>query len=246
MPVARDGEQPLRVVAGDADRWRGPCLRSPPIPRVRGQDHVLSPTTGRRTPMKHWTDLFKLVVALLTLAVLLPAPAALAGSSADEIKNCPDQNWCSYHRTVDTAWRHSPLSQVNTTNVKQLRAAWIFQPGDPRMGLHSTPLVIDGHMYVSTNPPTVWKLNATTGEPIWAYVPKLDEAIVSRSFFAHTRGLAVGDGRVYMGLADGPLSALDEGTRKGISGGKLRGPKEDTAGDSGAATGVNANLLVMR
>src|SRR2546422_8287434 len=99
MPVARDGEQPLRVVAADADRWRGPCLRSPPIPRVRGQDHVLSPTTGRRTPMKHWTDLFKLVVALLTLAVLLPAPAALAGSSADEIKNCPDQNWCAYHRT---------------------------------------------------------------------------------------------------------------------------------------------------
>src|SRR3989441_452423 len=172
MPVARDGEQPLRVVAADADRWRGPCLRSPPIPRVRGQDHVLSPTTGRRTPMKHWTDLFKLVVALLTLAVLLPAPAALAGSSADEIKNCPDQNWCAYHRTVDTAWRHSPLTQVNTTNVKRLRPVWIFQPGDPRMGLHSTPLVIDGNMYVSTNPSTVWKLNATTGERIWAYVPK--------------------------------------------------------------------------
>src|SRR2546428_3339898 len=33
---------------------------------------------------------------------------SLAGSSADEIKNCPDQNWCAYHRTVDTAWRHSP------------------------------------------------------------------------------------------------------------------------------------------
>src|SRR2546427_2162617 len=119
MPVARDGEQPLWVVAGDADRWRGPCLRSHPIPRVRGRYHVLSPTTGRRTHMKHWTDLFKLVVALLALAVLLPAPAALAGSSADEIKNCPDQNWCAYHRTVDTAWRHSPLTQVNTTNVKR-------------------------------------------------------------------------------------------------------------------------------
>src|SRR2546428_7412520 len=56
-----------------------------------------------------------------------------------------------------------------------------------RMGLHSTPLVIDGNMYVSTNPSTVWKLNATTGERIWAYVPKMDDAIVSRSFFGHTR-----------------------------------------------------------
>src|SRR5437762_1594390 len=104
--------------------------------------------------MKHWIDhdLFKLVlvVALLVVAVVLPAPVARAGSSADDIKNCPDQNWCAYHRTVDTAWRHSPLTQVNAGNVKRLRPAWIFQPGDPRMGLHSTPLVIDGNMYVST------------------------------------------------------------------------------------------------
>src|SRR2546426_306971 len=199
--------------------------------------------------MTHWRDYAPLkwarVVVFLALAALLPPPAALAGSSADEIKNCPDQNWCSYHRTVDTAWRHSPLSQVNTTNVKQLRAAWIFQPGDPRMGLHTSPLVIDGYMYVSTNPSTVWKLNATTGERIWAYVPKLDEAIVSRSFFAHTRGLAVGDGRVYMGLADGRLAALDEGTGKVIWERQIVSSKKDTAGFSGAATFVNSNLLVM-
>src|SRR5256886_16337957 len=101
--------------------------------------------------MKHWTEqgLRKLArIALLLLAALMfptpfPTPAALAGSSADEIKNCADGNWCAYHRTVDTAWRHSPLTQVNTTNVKRLRPVWIFQPGDPRMGLHSTPLVID-------------------------------------------------------------------------------------------------------
>src|SRR2546429_8850806 len=168
-----------------------------------------------------------------------------SGSSADEIKNCPDQNWCAYHRTVDTAWRHSPLTQVNTTNVKRLRPVWIFQPGDPGMGLHRTPLVIDGNMYVSTNPSTVWKLNATTGERIWAYVPKMDDAIVSRSFFGHTRGLAIGDGRVYMGLADGRLVALDEGTGKVIWDRQIVNSKKDTAGFSGAATFVNAKLLVM-
>src|SRR2546429_4355145 len=63
-----------------------------------------------------------------------------SGSSADEIKNCPDQNWCAYHRTVDTAWRHSPLTQVNTTNVKRLRPVWIFQPGDPRSEEHTSEL----------------------------------------------------------------------------------------------------------
>src|SRR5256886_14850838 len=92
MPVARDGEH-LRVVAGDADRWRGPCLRSPPIPRARGRYHVLPPTTGRRTPMKHWTDRFKLGGALLALDGLVPPPAAPAGSSGDQIKEWPDHSW---------------------------------------------------------------------------------------------------------------------------------------------------------
>src|SRR5947208_5338299 len=98
------------------------------------------------------------------------------------------------------------------------------------MVLHTTPLVIDGYMYVSTNPSTVWKLNATTGERIWAYVPKLDDAIVSRSFFAHTRRLAVGDGRVYMGLADVRLAALDEGTGEVIWARQIVSSKKDTAG----------------
>src|SRR3989441_5172831 len=100
-------------------------------------------------------------------------------------------------------------------------------------------------MYVSTKPPTVWKLDATAVEPISDYVPKLDEAIVSRSFFAHTRGLAVGDGRVYMGLADGRLAALDEGTGKVIWERQIVSSKKDTAGFSVAAPFVNSNLIVM-
>ena len=195
--------------------------------------------------------MFRLLVQLgtvavcLAVAVLLAAPAAQAGSSANEIKNCPDQNWCSYHRTVDSAWRYSPLNQINTSNVKKLRPAWIFQPGDPRMGLHSTPLVIDGYMYVATNPSTVWKLNAVTGERVWAYVPKMDEAVVSRSFFAHTRGLSIGDGRVYMGTVDGRLVALDENTGQPIWDRQLVNSKKDTIGFSGAATFVGSDLLVI-
>jgi alcohol dehydrogenase (cytochrome c) len=182
---------------------------------------------------------------LLALTLVFAVGPALADSSAANIKNCPDQNWCAYHRTVDTAWRHSPLSQINTTNVSKLRPVWIFQPGDPRMGLHSTPLVIDGAMYISTNPSTVWKLNAATGERLWAYVPKMDEAVVSRSFFAHTRGLAVGDGRVYMGLADGRLVALNEKDGSVIWDRQVVNSKKETAGFSGAATFVSSDLMVI-
>ncbi len=67
---------------------------------------------------------------LIAAMMLCVAPMVLADSSADKIKNCPDGDWCSYHRTVDKAWRHSPLSEINTKNVKNLRPAWIFQPGE--------------------------------------------------------------------------------------------------------------------
>jgi hypothetical protein len=63
--------------------------------------------------MKH-RDVFKSLrklgwgAVLLTVALPFVSAPAFAGSSADEIKKCADANWCSYHRTVDTAWRHSP------------------------------------------------------------------------------------------------------------------------------------------
>jgi PQQ-dependent dehydrogenase (methanol/ethanol family) len=187
----------------------------------------------------------RLVAVWLAVAMLFASSAALADSSADKIKNCPPENWCAYHRTVDTAWRYSPLDQINAQNVKQLRPVWIFQPGEVRQGLHSTPLVIDGMMYVATNPSTVWKLNAATGERLWAYVPEMDEAVVSRTFFAHSRGLAIGDGRVYIGLADGRVIALDEKTGKVVWDRKLVNSQKDTAGFSGAGTFVNSDLFVI-
>ncbi len=182
---------------------------------------------------------------LLAVTVMFAATPALADSSAAMIKNCPDSNWCAYHRTTNKGWRHSPLDQINTQNVAQLRPAWIFQPGEVRQGLQSTPLVIDGMMYVATNPSTVWKLNAATGERIWAYVPEMDEAIVSRSFFSHTRGLSVGDGRVYMGLTDGRVVALDDKDGKVLWDRQLVNSKKDTAGFSGAGTFVSSDLFVI-
>jgi len=175
----------------------------------------------------------------------MAAPAALADSSADRIKNCPDGDWCAYHRTVDKAWRHSPLSEITKENVGDLKVAWMFLPGDERMGLQSTPLVVDGAMYLGTTPSNVWKIDAATGKRLWSYVPEMDEAIISRSFFAHTRGLTVGDGRVYMGRADGHVVALDENTGEVIWDVQLVDSSVDSAGFSGAGTFVSSDLLVI-
>jgi alcohol dehydrogenase (cytochrome c) len=73
----------------------------------------------------------------------------------------------------------------------------------------------------------------------------LDEAIVSRSFFAHTRGLSMGDGRVYMGRADGHVTALDENTGQVVWDKQLVDSSKESAGFSGAGTFVNSDLLVI-
>ncbi len=143
------------------------------------------------------------------------------------------------------AWRFSPLAEINKNNVSNLKVAWIFQPGESRQGLHSTPLVVDGAMYISTNPSTVWKLDAATGKRIWSYKPEMDEAIVSRSFFGHTRGLSIGDGRVYMGRADGHIVALDENTGEVVWDKQLVDSAKESAGFSGAGTFVSSDLLVI-
>ena len=113
------------------------------------------------------------------------------------------------------------------------------------MGSHATPLVVDGKMYVPTNPSTVWALDAATGERLWAYVPEMDEAVVSRSFFSHTRGVSIGDGRVYMGLVDGRIVALDENTGAVLWDKQIVDSAKITAGFSGAATFVNSDLMVI-
>jgi PQQ-dependent dehydrogenase (methanol/ethanol family) len=186
--------------------------------------------------------------ALVAFAVtgLCSAPSALfAASTADDIRNCADGNWCGYHRTVDTGFRHSPLTQINKDNVKDLKAAWMFQPGVRLQGMHSTPLAMNGTVYVATNPSTVWALNGATGARKWAYVPEMDDAVVARSFFAHTRGLTIGDGRVYMGRTDGHVVALNEDTGEVIWDKMLVDSAKESAGFSGAGTFVSADLLVI-
>ncbi|MBL26042.1 MAG: alcohol dehydrogenase [Rhodospirillaceae bacterium] len=186
-----------------------------------------------------------MATAAFTIAGAFAAPAAMADMSESAIQNCADQNWCAYHRTVDKAWRHSPLKQINKSNVTDLRPAWMFQPGEVRQGFQTTPLVVDGAMYVSSNPSTIWKLDAKTGERIWAYVPDMNEAVVSRTFFPHSRGFAVGGGRVYQGLADGRVVAISDEDGSVVWDKQLVDSAKDTAGFSGGGTYVSEDLFVI-
>src|SRR6202790_1058528 len=67
------------------------------------------------------------------------------------------------------SWRYSALDQINTTNVKSLTPAWMFQTGDYAENLQATPIVVDGVMYLITARARVFALDAAPGREIWRY-----------------------------------------------------------------------------
>ena len=184
-----------------------------------------------------------LALGAVALTLAFTAPVAVADSSLVTMKNCPNGDWCMYHRTYN-GWRHSPLKQINPCNVSKLRPAWIFQQGDARQGLHSTPLAIDGDVYLATNPSNVWKLDGESGKRLWSWQPELDEAVTSRSFFNHTRGLTIGDDRVYMGTSDGRIFAISMRDGSVIWENQVVDSQHDTAGFSGAGAFVGDLLII--
>src|SRR5258708_2402495 len=74
-------------------------------------------------------------------------------------------DWPHYGGT-QLSWRYSGLDQINTANVKNLAPAWIFQTGDYAENLASTPIVVDGVLYVISARAQVAALDAATGSVI--------------------------------------------------------------------------------
>ncbi|HML15423.1 MAG TPA: PQQ-dependent dehydrogenase, methanol/ethanol family [Bryobacteraceae bacterium] len=117
-------------------------------------------------------------------------------------------DWPSYGGT-HLAWRYSALDQINTANVKKLAPAWAFQTGDYDQGLQSTPIVIDGVLYLSTTHSQVFALDAATGRMIWEYKYPMPRGAGGN---IQNRGLAVGAGKVFVGTYDDYVVAIDQKT----------------------------------
>src|SRR5689334_16141390 len=92
-----------------------------------------------------------------------PNPARNQGTraTAQLPRGATSADWPGYGGTP-LAWRYSALGQINTTNVKKLVPAWSFETGDYQDGLLSTPIVIDGIVYISSASSYVFALNGTT------------------------------------------------------------------------------------
>ena len=125
-------------------------------------------------------------------------------------------DWPTYNGDY-SGRRYSALDQINGSNVKSLTPAWIFQTGDYSDGLHSTPLVRDGIMYVITPRNQVFALEAATGRVEWQYKPPASRpARPGGQVYALNRGVAIADGKVFFGSIDNFLVALDQKTGREV------------------------------
>ncbi|HEY4213913.1 MAG TPA: PQQ-dependent dehydrogenase, methanol/ethanol family [Steroidobacteraceae bacterium] len=121
-------------------------------------------------------------------------------------------DWLTYGRTYSEQ-RFSPLKQINSRNVSQLKLAWHYDlPTDPRVH-ESTPLMVDGTLYMTGSWSRVFALEARTGALLWSYDPKVaGPTAVNACCDVGNRGVAVWNGKVYVGTLDGRLIALDART----------------------------------
>jgi len=120
-------------------------------------------------------------------------------------------NWLAHGRTYGEQ-RFSPLQQINQENVARLGLAWETSAASMR-GLEATPIIVDGVMYTTSTWSRVLALDAKTGELLWQYDPKVQRSWAKKLCCdVVNRGVAVWEGKVYVGTLDGYLVALDATT----------------------------------
>jgi quinoprotein glucose dehydrogenase len=115
------------------------------------------------------------------IAILL-ATINLAFDAHAQVR--PETDWPAYGNDPG-GMRHSALSQINRENVAKLRVAWVFHTGDISDGhdgrkgssFESTPIFVDGKLYLTTPFNRVIALDPVTGKQLWSYDPKIDQTL---------------------------------------------------------------------
>ena len=147
------------------------------------------------------------ILALLAVSVLLTVPlrAQVTYERLVEAKAEP-HNWFNYSGSYASE-RFSSLDQINTGNVADLRVEWVYQTS-PGL-VETTPVVVDGIMYLTEPPSTVAALDARTGRPIWRWDAQVPNETLNIGFPRVNRGVAILGETVFVGTLDARLVALD-------------------------------------
>ncbi len=200
----------------------------------------------------------------MTRALSIGAAAVLLGlasqgATADEVKNATlygnmhtvtqdllnragdDGN--NFLHTNGNYWqtRFYPNKQINTGNVSKLRPAWVFQT-EVQDSLETSPIVVDGVMYVTTSFDHVYALDARTGQELWHYKQKLGP-VTTYCCGPNNRGVAVYGDMVYLATLDAKLVALDAKTGKQVWESQIADPEAGYS-ETMAPTAVKGKILI--
>ena len=143
------------------------------------------------------------------------APAASPSASAPSA-GATFENWGTYGFDLANT-RHAPFKEITADNVNDLGIVWSADlktlDKDVKNGNQAYPVVIDGVIYITTSGNQVFAFEATTGKQLWHWKPPAEEAAnYSKAGIIANRGVAVGDGKVFMLTIDCQLVALDQKT----------------------------------
>jgi len=136
---------------------------------------------------------------------------------ADDLLAPPTDGWLKSGGNLFNQ-NYSPLKQINRQNVAGLKAVWrVRLDGSGTATKYSgeaQPVVHDGVVYIVTGANDVFAISVKTGKTLWKYEARLDETISTVCCGWTSRGLGLGEGRIYVGQLDGRLVALDEKSGK--------------------------------
>ena len=159
-------------------------------------------------------------------ALALAAVAHLSAAHAQPIRPAPAFKGDALVAPPSAGWptnggnwynqRYSPLTQIDRGNVASLKGVWRTRLRGSGVGTkysgEAQPIVYDGVVYVVTGADDVFALGVDSGEILWSYEAKLDDANDVVCCGWTSRGVGLGDGKVFVGQLDGKLVALDQKT----------------------------------
>ncbi|HTO06549.1 MAG TPA: PQQ-dependent dehydrogenase, methanol/ethanol family [Myxococcota bacterium] len=148
-------------------------------------------------------------------AAATPAGGAVEGEAVDDARlrgaDADVGEWLTTGRTY-AEQRYSPLDQINTSTVGRMHEVWSFETGLTR-GHEATPIVHDGVIFFTGSWSVVFALDARSGKQLWRWDPAVEKIVAQKACCdVVNRGVALYKGKVYVGVLDGRLAALDEKT----------------------------------
>ena len=198
----------------------------------------------------------RLVAVLLGSSALWIAVAQNAGGTSNQdLLRAAKEEWLTYGRDYAET-HHSPLDQINTKNVQGLGLAWSYDTGSYAGQIEGTPLVANGTLYGTLTWSVVFAVDARTGKEKWRWDPQIpqqtfvtDERGIryrrgpSLCCGPVNRGVALYQGKIYVGLLDGRLVALNAETGKPIWSVQTTS-KEDDYSITGAPRIVKGRVII--